>query len=142
MNDVVLGYDGSDCAKSALATAVDAAKAFGGRLVIVYAYQPPDRSVGEEFREHRAALHEIGERVTSEAVVVASSAGLEPEVVLASERPLDALLRVADEHDARLIVVGSYGEGPIRGAILGSLPYKLLHTSKRPVLVVPIAEAG
>ena len=27
MGDVVLGYDGSDCAKAALATAIDVAKA-------------------------------------------------------------------------------------------------------------------
>ncbi len=137
MGDVVLGYDGSDCAKAALATAIDVAKAFGDRLVVVYAYQPPDRSVGEEFREHRAALHEVGERVTSEASAIAADAGIEPDVVLVAERPLDALLRVAHEYDARMIVVGSYGEGPIRGVILGALPYKLVHVAERPVLIVP-----
>jgi nucleotide-binding universal stress UspA family protein len=41
------------------------------------------------------------------------------------------------EHDARLIVVGTYGEHPIRGAILGSTLYKLVQVSDRPVLVVP-----
>jgi Universal stress protein family len=38
---------------------------------------------------------------------------------------------------ARMIVVGSYGEAPLKGAIIGSTPYKLLHLSQRPVLVVP-----
>jgi nucleotide-binding universal stress UspA family protein len=33
--------------------------------------------------------------------------------------------------------VGSYGERPLRGAILGSTPHKLLHLAERPVLVVP-----
>jgi nucleotide-binding universal stress UspA family protein len=139
MGDIVLGYDGSDCAKAALATATDLARAFGDRLVIVYAYEPPDRNVGEEFREHRAALHEIGERVTAEAVANSSAAGVEPEVELVSDRPLQALLRVSDDRGARLIVVGSHGEGPIKGAILGALPYKLLHASERPVLVVPLS---
>ena len=36
-----------------------------------------------------------------------------------------------------MIVVGTYGESPIKGAILGSTPHKLLHMSERPVLVVP-----
>ena len=38
-----------------------------------------------------------------------------------------------------MIVVGSYGESPIKGAILGSTPHKLLHRAERPVLVVPAA---
>ena len=40
-----------------------------------------------------------------------------------------------------MIVVGSYGEPPLRGVILGSTPFKLLHEAERPVLVVP-AEHG
>jgi nucleotide-binding universal stress UspA family protein len=44
---------------------------------------------------------------------------------------------LAERHDARMIVVGSYGERPIRGAILGSTPDKLLHLAGRPVLAVP-----
>jgi nucleotide-binding universal stress UspA family protein len=36
-----------------------------------------------------------------------------------------------------VIVVGSYGESPLKGAILGSTPHKLLHISERPVVVVP-----
>jgi len=35
-----------------------------------------------------------------------------------------------------MIVVGSYGEKPLRGAILGSTPHRLLHLTERPVLVV------
>jgi nucleotide-binding universal stress UspA family protein len=53
------------------------------------------------------------------------------------ERPYQALLDVASRHDARFIVVGSWAESPIRGAILGSTPHKLLHLSERPVVVVP-----
>ncbi len=54
-----------------------------------------------------------------------------------NERPVDLLIRLADEHDARMIVVGSYAESPLRGAVLGSVPHKLLHLSERPVLAVP-----
>jgi len=40
-------------------------------------------------------------------------------------------------------VVGTYGESPLRGAMLGSTPHKLLHWSSRPVLCVPPpADAG
>ena len=62
---------------------------------------------------------------------------MQTEVSLRPERPVDALIAEAEARDARAIVVGSYGESPIKGAILGSTPHKLLHLSTRPVLVVP-----
>ena len=46
-------------------------------------------------------------------------------------------MKTADQLDARMIVVGSFGEPPLKGVILGSTPNKLLHLSSRPVLVVP-----
>ena len=58
-------------------------------------------------------------------------------VELVPERPAAALVEVADARDARFIVVGTWGEGPLRGAFLGSTPYKLLHLADRPVVVVP-----
>ena len=44
------------------------------------------------------------------------------------------------KRDARAIVVGTFGEHPIKGAILGSVPHRLLHVSERPVLVVPVTD--
>jgi nucleotide-binding universal stress UspA family protein len=55
-------------------------------------------------------------------------------------RPAEALLSVADACDARVIVVGTWGESPLKGAMLGSTPHKLLHLSSRPVLCVPAGE--
>ena len=63
---------------------------------------------------------------------------MEAEVAMLPERPYEAIRQAADEYDARFIVVGSYGERPIRGALLGAVPYKLLHTSETPVVVVRV----
>jgi nucleotide-binding universal stress UspA family protein len=41
-----------------------------------------------------------------------------------------------DKHDARMLIVGSHGENPLKGAIIGSTPYKLVQLADRPVLVV------
>ena len=35
-----------------------------------------------------------------------------------------------------MIVVGSHGESPLKGAIIGATPYKLVQLSETPVLVV------
>ncbi|HYM63261.1 MAG TPA: universal stress protein [Gaiellaceae bacterium] len=134
---LVLGYDDSPSAQAALTTAIELALRFGDRLVIAFAYAPPQRLVGEEFAEHRRALAEIGERVTATALDRARSEGVEAEVALVPERAADALVSLAAKHDARLIVVGTYGESPLKSAILGSTPHRLLHLSQIPVLVVP-----
>ncbi len=64
-------------------------------------------------------------------------AGVDFEIELVPEKPARALLAVAESRAARLIVVGTHGEGPLAGALLGSVPQKLVHRSAIPVLVVP-----
>ncbi len=136
MSGIVVGYDGSACAGLALERALDLALALGDPLLVAYAAEPPGRS-GEEFREHRRALEEIGNAATEQALQRARERGVEAEAMVVAQRPADALIQLADERGARMIVVGASGEGPIAGAILGSVPYKLLHRSHVPVLVVP-----
>lgn len=140
MSDVILGFDDSECARAALAAAIEIASRFGDRLVISYAYAPPDRLRGEEYKTHRRALEELGEKATAEAEKHAREAGVEAEVALVDAKPAAALLSLAEQRNARLIVVGTHGEGPIAGALLGSVPHKLLHRSTVPVLVVPSPE--
>jgi nucleotide-binding universal stress UspA family protein len=139
MADIVLGYDDSECSHAALNAALELARAFGDRLVVAYAYGPPDAMVGEEYAEHRRALQEIGERATADALDRARGAGVEVDVALVPRKPADALVALAEERNARVIVVGTHGEGPFQSALLGSVPHKLLHRSRVPVLVVPAA---
>jgi nucleotide-binding universal stress UspA family protein len=135
--DVVLGYDGSDGARSALRAAVAVAKAFGANLVVVFGYEP--NPMGGETADYKAQLERIGSEHLAEAVAAARH--LDPSVkvepLVAPYRPVESLLEAAAERQARVIVVGGTGERPIVGAILGSVPHKLLHRSPVPVLVVP-----
>jgi nucleotide-binding universal stress UspA family protein len=93
--------------------------------------------MGDELAEHTAALAKRGRDALQQAVGVADAAGVTTILELVDEKPAQALLDAADKYDARLIVVGTYGESPLKGAILGSTPHKLLHWSNRPVLCVP-----
>ena len=140
MGTIVVGYDGSECAKAALATAITLAKPLGDRIVVVYAAEPPGRLIGEEWKEHRAALEEIGKPLVLEAAALAAEAGVEADPVVVIERPAAALIDRAEREDARLIVVGTTSERPLTGVILGSVPHKLVHRSTRPVLIVPIRD--
>ncbi|MGE5409235.1 MAG: universal stress protein [Syntrophothermus sp.] len=136
MSQIVVGYDGSDCGEAALAKALEIGSELGDRVVVVFGYAPPG-IWGGEIAEHEEAIEELGERMTAQARAHAAERGAEIEVELIAMRPVEALLDAAERREARMIVVGSYGDPPLRGVILGSTPTKLLHVSDRPVLVVP-----
>jgi len=138
MGSIVVGYDGSDSSKAALARAVELAKSLGDGVTLVFGYAPPG-IWGGEIAEHEEAIEEFGATVMDEAKRVVETSGVEGEYELVAKRAADAMLGVADRVDARMIVVGGGGETPLKGAILGSTPYKLLHQTERPVLVVPAA---
>ncbi len=67
-------------------------------------------------------------------------AELSVERVLIDERPADSLVDLAAQREARAIVAGHRGMGPIRGAVLGSVTYRLLHVAPCPVVVVKAPE--
>jgi nucleotide-binding universal stress UspA family protein len=136
MGEIVVGYDGSECGNAALDRALDLAKDLGDRVVIVFGYAPPG-IWGGEIAEHEEAIEELGEKVTARATERAKASGVPSEVALVAKRGVDALIDTAAEREARMIVVGSQGDSPLKGMILGSTPHKLLHVSQRPVLVVP-----
>lgn len=137
---IVVGYDGSDCAKEAVRVAIEVGKAYGDKVTIAFGYDL--NPLGGEIQDYRAALRELATKRLTEAVALAgeAGAGAEIEAVIVEDEPAAGLVELADERDARVIVVGTRGEGPIKGALLGSTPHKLLHLSHRPVLVVPAPE--
>jgi nucleotide-binding universal stress UspA family protein len=136
MSQIVVGYDGSATSDGALDRAVELAKGLGDTIVVVFGYAPPG-VWGGEIVEHEEAIEELGTKVTHHARERAAAAGIEIEVQMVAKRGSEALIEVASSRRARMIVVGSYGETPLKGAILGSTAYKLLHQASMPVLVVP-----
>lgn len=133
---VVVGYDGSDCARVALTTAADIAARYGEKLVIAFAYEI--NRVAGEVGDYHHALEELAKSRLQEGAALVHDSGLEVEAVIMEEDPAKALIDLADTKDARVIVVGTRGERPLHAALIGSTPQKLLHMSNRPVLVVPL----
>jgi nucleotide-binding universal stress UspA family protein len=138
--EIVLGYDGQPGSVAALQTATQMAAAFGCPLVVVFGHRPA--AIGGDVSDLGKAVRDIGDRVTAEAVdavhAIDTSVAVTAEVV--DLRPADAILGAGDEHDARAIVVGTTGQGPIKGALLGSVTYQVVHRATRPVVVVPAPE--
>jgi len=139
MGSIVVGYDGSACGEAALDEALRIAAPLGDEVTVVFGYAPPG-IWGGEIAEHEEAIEELGEKVLGKAHEQAAAEGAEIKEALVAKRAVEALIDVAAERDARMIVVGSFGEPPLKGIILGSTTNKLLHLSDRPVLVVPAEE--
>jgi nucleotide-binding universal stress UspA family protein len=136
MGQIVVGYDGQASSDAALDRAVELAQGLGDTVVVVFGYAPPG-IWGGEIAEHEEAIEELGAKVTAQAQERAARAGCEIEVEMVAKRGSEALVDAATARKARMIVVGSYGEAPLKGVIIGSTAYKLLHQAETPVLVVP-----
>jgi nucleotide-binding universal stress UspA family protein len=144
----VLAFDGSDVAAKAIATV---GPLLGGEAVVVHVWESPYRhsltgralSGVSELTEIVAGLEDsIGRaagEVTGKGVELARAAGFDARgsTVDSGEGVWRAVAATAAGLDARLIVVGSRGQGEARSALLGSVSSGLVHNAERPVLVVP-----
>ncbi len=106
----------------------------GGPSSSVFGYAPPG-VWGGEIAEHEEAIEELGERVMARRAARSRPAA-SGEAMLVAKRAPEALLEVAEARDARLIVVGSGGEAPLKGSS-SARPRTSCCTGERPVLVVP-----
>jgi len=133
---VVVGYDGSADAQSAVTWAATAAVALGARLRVVHA-------VG--LLEH-AGMARHGHVDGKVALKIAADAGLDPGDVewrVVDGDPCGALLRMAEPPEtAVLLVVGSRGSGAHAGTLLGSTSLELAEHAPVPVTIVPSSSRG
>ena len=140
---IVVGTDGSATADKALERAVELARLTGARLHVVSAYEPAPARVGGTQPVAEASEWSIGPDFKVDAVLqraedTARSGDVEIEVHAPTSDAAGALLNVATQQNADLIVVGSRG---MRGAgrVLGSVPNKVSHRASCDVLIVHTA---
>jgi nucleotide-binding universal stress UspA family protein len=138
---IVVGYDGSEGAKGALEEAAGLARRLSAELLVTYAFGGPKQYAGAPLTP-RQVLRELGERLVQEGLALIADSGVSARPVLVDDNSYRGLMSVAEQHDAGMIVVGTRGEAMLSGVILGSTPYRLVHSSTRPVLVVPVRAQG
>jgi nucleotide-binding universal stress UspA family protein len=137
---IVVGYDGSEPSRVALAVAARRA-GNSGRVFVVHAYELPPDFLGSPNFERLLAERQDHGRALLAAIHLAGSDKLldtEYETELIGGPPAEVIADVARVRAADEIVVGARGLGRIR-ALLGSVSHELLHIADRPVLVIPAA---
>jgi nucleotide-binding universal stress UspA family protein len=140
---IVVGTDGSDTAGKAVQEAIDLATSVGASVYVVSAYEPvPQGRLREEARQAPEDLQwMINPREDVDATLAAAAdevrgAGLDVETFAREGDPADAILDVAEERGADLIVVGNKGMTGARRFLLGSVPNKVSHHAPCSVLIV------
>ena len=140
---IVVGTDGSETAAEAVRQAVDLAKLAGAQLSIVSAYEPVSKRRLQDEQEGAPAdvQHEIGPRedvnlVLDAAAAEAKKAGIEVQTHPVEANPAEAILNVAEETDADLIVVGNKGMTGARRFLLSSVPNNVSHHAPCSVIIV------
>jgi nucleotide-binding universal stress UspA family protein len=141
---IVVGTDGSDTAGEAVRQATELARLSGAQLDIVSAFSPvPNQKIRQEAREAPGDVqYEISPRedvnlILDGATGDAKKAGVEGVQTHAREGdPADAILDVAEEINADLIVVGNKGMTGARRFLLGSVPNKVSHHAPCSVIIV------
>ncbi len=132
IGSIVVGTDGSDTAKEAVRQATELAKAVGARLNLVSAYAPISEA---RLREERVEVpqdlqwmvnpREEVDATLEEAAGNVKESGVPVETFAREGDPADAILDVAEEQKADLIVVGNKGMTGAKRFLLGSVPNKV-----------------
>ena len=142
IENIVAGSDGSDTAGVAVRTAAELAKTLGARLHVVSAYRPLSgvRVAGAGADPERAdwtVSPSVGvDAILSGIAGTLHAMGVEPVCYARTGDPAEAILDVAEEERADLIVVGSKGMHGNRRFLLGSVPDKVSHHASCSVLIV------
>ena len=140
---IVVGTDGSETAGEAVRQATELAKAVGASVYLVSAFEP----VGNQrLREERQQVpddmqwmvnaREDVDTTLREAEEQIKETGVDVQTFARQGDPADAILDVAEEQNADLIVVGNKGMSGAKRFLLGSVPNKVSHHAPCSVLII------
>lgn len=140
---IVVGTDGSETATKAVEQAISLARELGAALDVVSAYEPvPESRLSAERRDTPADLQwainprEDVEETLDAVGELAAGAGVAITRHARQGDPADAILDVAEESGADLVVIGNKGMTGAKRFLLGSVPNKVSHHAPCSVLII------
>jgi nucleotide-binding universal stress UspA family protein len=142
---VVVGTDGSYSSMLAVDRAAAIAADHGAKLIIATAHPPvreekgryaipPGSDHGADYRVQRDTPFRSILRDASERAYKAGAKNVVKKSIVGA--PTDALVHLAEEVHADLLVVGNVGLASVAGRLLGSVPYDVSRRAKTDVLIV------
>ena len=143
ISSMVVGTDGSDTAKEAVRQAVGLAKKLDATIHLVSAYEPvpegrlrDERSQVPDDLQWMVNPREDVNATLKDAASGIQGEGVEVDIHAREGDPADAILDVAEETSADLIVVGNKGMTGAKRFLLGSVPNKVSHHAPCSVMII------
>jgi nucleotide-binding universal stress UspA family protein len=140
MKTILVPVDFSDVTGKVIETAASVAAAFGGKVILVHVAEPEPQFVGYDpgpltvrvavagdIHADQRRLEELKAKFGATEVLALQVQGSSPEEIV----------KLAREHGAALIVMGSHGHGALYRILVGSVTTAVLKEAPCPVLVVP-----
>lgn len=143
-NSIVVGTDGSETAREAVVQAVELAARLGASLRVVSAYEAtagqglrdaPESSLAHD-PQWVTKLREEVDATLEEAAAIARAAGVGVSVSARQGDAADAILDVAEECGADLVIIGNKGMTGAKRFLLGSVPNKISHYAPCAVMII------
>lgn len=134
---IVLAVDTSRHVSAAAEMTRELCRDSGDHVIVLHVHE---FAVGRWGRMQVDCSEGEGERVVGEIVADMKSAGISADGEIREAQfghVARNILAAADEHDARIVVLGSGGRTDVPHLPFGSVSHRLLHSARRPVLIVP-----
>jgi nucleotide-binding universal stress UspA family protein len=151
-DSILAPVDGSEHSSRALDVAIQMAKRFQGKLVLIYIYSvtvtpimmpEPTTSIPgipmtppADFSKVIDNARQIGKNVLTRGLEEAKAENVQVESILKEGHVVQEVIKTAREGKFDLIVIGARGMSHIRELLLGSVTDGVIHHATCPVLVV------
>jgi nucleotide-binding universal stress UspA family protein len=144
MNEIVVGVDGSEESRAALAWAVEEGRLRQAPVLAIHAWEvpmvpaptglvPPSVEVVGDLTELREDAASLVEMMVRE--IAGDAADVEIRPLTVEDKPVNALLDAAERNDAQMIVVGSRGHGGFVSLLIGSTSDQVARHATCPVVI-------
>ena len=144
MNEIVVGVDGSEESRAALAWAVEEGRLRQAPVLAIHAWEvpmvpaptglvPPSVEVVGDLTELREDAADLVETMVRE--IAGDAADVEIRPLTVEDKPVNALLDAAERNDAQMIVVGSRGHGGFVSLLIGSTSDQVARHATCPVVI-------
>lgn len=134
MKRIVVGYDGSDNGRKALARAAEIAN--GATVAVVSATSPSTFMRDPGVSKEDPADVEARTQALADARKYLEEKGITGQYITGHGNPADVIVQEAEDSGADLIVIGTRGHNAARRVLLGSVSTNVVHHATVDVLVV------
>ncbi|MGD9373697.1 MAG: universal stress protein [Desulfobacterales bacterium] len=135
--NIVLAFDGSEYSNKALQYSKALCESFEATLWLVHIFPHTSDLLGyEDYAKFFSKRKAVGQIILDEARQKLFSTNFKVCEELQEGPEAESILKIANNCQADLIVMGTRGLGTLKGLLIGSVSRKVIHHASCPVMVV------